>query len=89
MIAQHRMIRSAHRPRIGYPLRVSLSSYTFQLVIIHRRTISLEHSFAREAEACTNDRATIRFRLKLKTSIEREREEKGLKRGEKTKGKKW
>jgi len=36
MIAQHRMIRSASRPRIGSPLRgttkVLLSSFTFQFV---------------------------------------------------------
>lgn len=75
MIAQHRMIRSARRPRIGSPLRVSLSSFAFQLVRDNRsvpRVLSRE-----EPRRVVPTIARPYVRLKLKTSIEREREEEG------------
>lgn len=77
MIAQHRMIRSACRARIGSLLRVSLSSFTFQFVHDNR---FLEYSFARGAEACTNDRATICSFRKTK-NIDRARKRREEKRG--------
>lgn len=75
MIAQHRMIKSARRPRIGSPLRVSLSSFAFQLVRDNRsvpRVLSRE-----EPRRVVPTIARPYVRLKLKTSIEREREEEG------------
>ncbi|EGI57279.1 hypothetical protein G5I_14749 [Acromyrmex echinatior] len=70
------MIRSACRARIGSLLRVSLSSFTFQFVHDNR---FLEYSFARGAEACTNDRATICSFRKTK-NIDRARKRREEKR---------
>lgn len=86
MIAQHRMIRSACRPRIGFPLRVSLDRSLRNSCVIIGAT--LEHSFAREAEACTNNRATIHSFKTKNTDRARKRREEGVKRGEETRGEK-
>lgn len=81
MIAQHRMIRSARRSRIGSSLRVLLSSFSFELVR-DNQSDNLSNSISRENPRCVPTIARPNIRLKLKTLIEREREEEGVKKKE-------